>query len=498
MIRLLGDAAHPRLAVRRAACPARWGMHGSVQSADVSSRGRAATVSMTNPISRPLVFARADARPFAGRAFGVLPEDLDRHVYVLGRTGTGKTTLLEHLLVALVRRSEGCALLDPHGDLADRLLNFIPRSRWNDVVLVDPADATRPVGLNVLAHGSAESRALLVSGVLAVFKKAFPDSWGPRTEHVLRNALLAASYVRGATLLSVSRLLVDTPFRASVLRQCTDPVVLAFFTTEFERYPPRFLAEVIAPVQNKLAAALTHPSVRRLLGQHRATVRVAEVMDEGKILVANLSRGRLGEDASQFLGGLLVTELQLAAYARAHTAPPARRPFTVVLDEFEAFVTPSVGMLLAEARKYRVGLVLAHQHLGQLDEGTRRAVLGNVGTTIVFRVGGEDAQLLAEDFAPEMGAEDLTRLARHQVALRLAVRGDTTRPFTAQVLPPDESLLVGGTDVIRRVSAERYGRDVARVDAQIDAQLPGDVWHAAKHSRATPGRDRAGETLPLL
>lgn len=427
---------------------------------------------MPDDLARPLLFARTDARPFAGRGFGILPQDLTRHAYILGRTGTGKTTLLERLFIEQVRAGHGVGLIDPHGDLATRVLEFVPRRRANDVLLFDPTDTERPVGFNVLACDSVAERPLVAAGVLASFRKTFKEFWGPRLEHVLRNALLALLSVRGATLLGVLRMLTDARFRASVVRSCDDVLVRYFWETEFARYPQAFLAEVLAPVQNKVAAALTSPTLRTILGQHRATLDPREVMDEGRIFVANLALGRLGEDASRFLGALLVASFQRAAYARAAMPIERRRPFVLYVDEFQSFVTPSFGELLAEARKYGVGLVLAHQHLGQLDESLRRAVLGNVGSSMIFRVGGEDAQTLSTEFSPELSAEDLTRLDRHQLAVRLAVRGQTTRPFTAVAMPPlaDEER-TGITEILRRISRERYGRPRAEVEAQILRQL---------------------------
>lgn len=452
---------------------------------------------MTDDRNRPLLFARADARPFVGRGFGVLPEDLSRHLYVIGRTGTGKTTLLERLLLAQIRAGHGVGLLDPHGDLAARVLEFVPRHRLNDVCLFEPAETEAPVGFNVLACTNVADRPLVVAGVLSSFRKAFQDFWGPRLEHVFRNALLALLSVRGATLLGVLRMLTDARYRASIVAACDDPMVRYFWLTEFARYREPFLAEVLAPVQNKVAAALTNPTLRLILGQHRATLDPRTLMDEGRIFIGNLALGRLGDDAARFLGALLVSRFQLAAYGRANVEPQARRPFTLYVDEFQSFAAPSFTELLAEARKYGLGLVLAHQHLGQLDEDLRRAVLGNAGTTVTFRVGGEDARLLATEFAPDLSAEDLTRLDRHQIALRLSVRGQTTRPFTAIAMPPaGDDERVGAGDVIRRISRERYGRPRAEVEAQVLRQLGMDA--PAPTPRPPPQATDTNWTLPLL
>lgn len=433
--------------------------------------------------ARPLLFAAVDHRHHEGRAFGILPADLHRHVHVIGRTGVGKSVLLEHLAVGAIERGMGCAVLDPHGDLATRILDLVPRSRTNDVVVLDPAHTDRPAGLNLLANATPATRHLVASGVLAVFRKVFHESWGPRLEHIFRQTLLALLEVRGTTLLGVLRMLVDEPYRASVVRQLTDPLVAFYWTHEFTQYPRAFLAEVIAPVQNKVAAVLASPPVRRMLGQRRSSVHLREILDHGHILIADLSKGQLGEDASALLGAVLVTGIQLAAYARADVPERERRPFVLLVDEFPSFATASFGELLSEARKYGLALVLAHQHLTQLDERLRASVLGNAGTTIMFRVGGDDAQTLVSDFGPEFSAEDLTRLGRFQIALRLAVDGQTTRPFSALTLPPTHAV-VGHREVIRAASAERYGRPVSEVDRVIREQLP------------TPPRELPSDLLP--
>ncbi len=419
----------------------------------------------------PLLFAKTDHRA-SHRVFGIFPDDLLRHVYVVGKTGAGKTALLEHLVLAEIRAGRGCAVLDPHGDLAARLLDLIPRRRLNDVVLLDPSDADHPIGLNVLEQVPYEHRPLVASGVLAVFRKVFSEFWGPRLEHVFRNCLLALLDVRGGTLLGVLRMLVEERYREIIVAQVRDPIVRFYWTTEFPTYPRNFLPEVVAPVQNKVAAVLTSPILRNIIGQHRTAFSPRTIMDEGKILIANLAKGRIGEDASALLGAILVSKFQLAAYSRATVPEAQRRPFTIYVDEFPSFVTRSFGELLAEARKYGLALVLAHQHLGQIDDALRAAVLGNVGTIVCFRLGGEDAKTLGSEFSPEFSAEDLTRLSRYQIALRLSVEGSTSHPFTAVTLPPHgDAEREGHADTIRRVSRERYGRPRVAVEAAVMRQL---------------------------
>lgn len=456
---------------------------------------------MTFP--RPLVFARVDARSsYGGRAFGVLEADLRRHMYVIGKTGSGKTALLERLLLAEIRAGHGVGLLDPHGDLAERILERIPRERTNDVVLFDPADREFPLGMNMLSYTHPAERPLVVSAVLSVFRKVFHEFWGPRLEHVFRNALFALLSVRGTTLLGVLRMLVEEKYRASIVKATDDPVVRLFWTLEFPRLPKAFAAEVVAPVQNKVSAVLTNPLIRNIMGQQRASLRPREIMDDGRILIANLSKGRIGEDASLILGAFLLGAFQLAAYSRADTPLEKRKPYTLYIDEFQSWSTPSFGELLSEARKYGLSLVLAHQHLAQLDESLRRSVLGNAGTIVSFRVGGEDAELLAQEFAPEILASDLTRLGRHQLAIRLAVHGITSPPFTAVTLAPEEVGVENQAEIIRRISRERYGRPRLQVEEQVCRQLgvsgtlPWDAVRKPESKRRTPRAEP--DTLSLL
>lgn len=435
------------------------------------------TICMQPPIP-PILFARLDARLNRGRRFGIRPADLVRHVYLVGKTGGGKSSLLERLLVEEIRAGQGIALLDPHGDLAERVLDFVPRTRQHEVVLIEPWNTTRPVGLNLLEHVAVEDRTLVASGVLAIFRKVFSEFWGPRLEHVFRNCLLALLEVPGTTLLGVLRLLVDDHYRAGIVERLEDPLVAFFWRREFPTFPSAFRAEILAPVQNKVSAALTSPVLRFILGQRRSTIDPRAMMDEGHILIANLAKGRIGEDASALLGAVLVTKFQLAAYARADVRPEARRPFTLFIDEFASFATASFAELLAEARKYGLALVVAHQYLAQLDDALRAAVLGNTGTLVAFRLGAEDAERLGGEFAPELTPSDLTRLARHQIALRLSIDGVQSPPFTAETLPPfDDALRVGHADIIRRLSAERHGTLRASIERDIVRQLGGDRPH---------------------
>lgn len=448
---------------------------------------------------QPIVFAVIDHRRMRGRAFGILPPDLLRHAHILGKTGMGKSVLLEHLLVGLIQSDAGCGLIDPHGDLADRLLELVPKRRLNDVVLLDAADTERPIGWNPLDHQGRGERSLVASNVLGIFQKVFSEFWGPRLEHVFRNTLLALLDQPEATLLGVLRMLVEERFRAGVVARIRDPLVRFYWTKEFPAYAASFAAEVVAPVQNKVAAVLTSPVLRGILGQRRSTVTAREIMDHRRIFIANVSKGRIGEEASAMLGAVLTTSFQSAAYSRASLSIGERHPFILVIDEFASFVTQSFAQLLSEARKYGLGLVLAHQYLAQLDDDLRAALFGNTGTAIAFRMGADDSITLGKEFAPEVDAEALVRLDAYQIALRLAVHGISTRAFTATTLPPIENTTGGAqAAIIRRISAERYGTPRLIIERELreDLGLPQNEM-GAKSSRR-PQTRIAQPQLPLL
>lgn len=369
----------------------------------------------------------------------------------------GKSVLLEHLLRGLIERGDGCGLIDPHGELADRVLDLVPRRRLNDVVLLDAADLDCPVGWNPLDCRSVRERPLVASGVLGTFRKVFHEFWGPRLEHVFRNTLLALLDTEAPTLFGVLRMFVEEKYRERVVARVRDPIVKFYWTHEFPAYGASFAAEIVAPVQNKVAAVLTNPFVRAIVGQARSTVTAREIMARRRIFIAKIAKGEVGEDASAMLGAILTSSFQLAAYGRTAKPTATRTPFTLVIDEFASFVSQSFAELLAEARKYGLGLVLAHQYLAQLDEDLRSALVGNAGTVIAFRLGADDAKVLGEEFSPEIESDDLMRLDAHQIALRLAVRGVSTRAFTATTLSP-VSELADHAVTARRISAERYGR----------------------------------------
>jgi type IV secretory pathway TraG/TraD family ATPase VirD4 len=375
--------------------------------------------------------------------FGIKRGDRRAHMYVLGKTGTGKSTLLETLIRQDLSRGHGLALLDPHGDLVEKVLSSLPAERQADLVYFDATDAERPLGFNPLEHVVAKYRPLAASGLLSVFEHIWADSWGPRLEHILRNAILALLEQPEATLADIPRLLDNSSFRKQAIARVMNEQVRAFWLKEYAGYPARFRAEAIAPLQNKVGAFLSNPLIHRIVTHPRSAFRLRAVMDEGKVLLVNLAKGKIGADTSMLLGSLLVSRLGLAALSRADQPEEERRDLSLYLDEFHTFTTLSLAGMLSELRKYHLNLILAHQYLAQLDERLLSAILGNVGTIISFRIGPQDAEMMAREFAPEFSATDLVNLPNYHVYLKLMIDGRVSSPFSARTLPPlpkDQSL----------------------------------------------------------
>src|SRR5580700_6384286 len=319
------------------------------------------------------------------------PEERRRHLYIIGQTGTGKSTLLLNLIAQDLAAGEGLALLDPHGDLAETVLAHIPRSRANDLVYINPADIERPVGFNQLARVPDDLKPIVADGVVAAFRHVWPDSWGPRLDYILTNAVRALLDVPGATLLMLPRLLIDEPFRVQLVEHHVgDPVVRSFWLNEYAGYGDGFRTEAIAPIQNKIGKALMEPRLRNMLAQPKSTITLRRLMDEGAIVICNLSKGGLGEGTAHLLGALLTTAFAQAALSRADTPAAHRRPFHLYADEFQSFATESFALILSEARKYALTLTLGHQYLDQIPDDLRAAVFGNVGSIVACRIGATD------------------------------------------------------------------------------------------------------------
>ncbi len=383
-----------------------------------------------NPIT---YFARTNFRDERKR-FGIRKVDRRSHIYIIGKTGTGKSTLLETMIRADLESGNGFALLDPHGDLVSRIVADIPKRRKKDLVYLNVHDNTQPLFFNPLECVAPEKRALAASGLLETFKKLWPDFWGPRLEHILRNALLALLDQPQATLSDILRLLEDVTYRKNAAARVCNPQVRGFWLREFESYSARFRQEAIAPIQNKVGAFLSNPLSYKILSQPKSSFDLREIMDGGKIFLVNLAKGRIGEDSATLLGSLLVTSIGLAAYGRAETPEEDRQDFFLYLDEFHSFTTLSLANMLSELRKYRVGMVLAHQYLSQLDPKIRDAILGNAGTIVSFRLGLSDAEILEKEFYPAFCAGDLIRLPNHEIYLKLMIDGEPSEPFSAGTL----------------------------------------------------------------
>jgi type IV secretory pathway TraG/TraD family ATPase VirD4 len=379
-------------------------------------------------------FARTLFRSQRDR-FGIKRNDRLSHMYVIGKTGAGKSTLLETMMRQDVNRGEGFTLLDPHGDLVERIAEAIPPHRRKDVIYFDVADPDQPYGYNPLKRVAPEKRSLAASGILEVFHKTWGErAWGQRMEHILRNALLLLLEQPEATLADILTLFRDEAFRKNAAKNCTNKQVRDFWLLEFPKYS-RFSAEAVAPIQSKVSAFLSDPTLCRVLTTPKEPIHIRKLMDEGKILLVNLAKGKLGEDSAALLGGLLVTTIGLAAFSRADMPEQDRNPHWLYMDEFQSFTTLSLANMLSELRKYKVGMVLAHQYLHQLDPDIRHAVLGNAATLIAFRLGAPDAAFIAREFNPVFTGTDVLKLPNYHIYLKLLIDGEPSKPFSATTLP---------------------------------------------------------------
>ncbi|QHO77795.1 hypothetical protein ACH79_39515 [Bradyrhizobium sp. CCBAU 051011] len=378
-------------------------------------------------------FARTDYRN-DDCTFGIKDEDRFSHIYIIGKTGTGKSTLIESMALQNIDRGCGLALIDPHGDLVERVAAQVPTRRASDVIYLNACDPSQPYGYNPLRHVREDRIALAASGFIEVFKKMWPDAWGVRMEHILRNVLMALLEQPHATMHDVLRILSDRKFRAEIARHLKNETVRTFFIKEFERFSFGYRADSTAPIQNKVGAFLSDPILNKLLTAPQHDLHVRQIMDRGKVLLVNLAKGQIGEDSSSLLGGLLVTTLGLAAFSRADLPEYERRPFFVYVDEFQNFTTLAVANMFSELRKYRLGFTVAHQYLHQLKPDVRHAVLGNAGTIISFRVGSEDAPYLAREFQGRFDEIDLLQLPNYCIYLKLMIDGVPSAAFSATTL----------------------------------------------------------------
>lgn len=380
-------------------------------------------------------FARVDFRS-DDRLFGIRQADRLFHMYAIGKTGTGKTTLLETLIRQDIDAGRGLCLIDPHGDLAERVQYAVPEHRREHLRYLDASDPNQPFGYNPLKRVAKSAIPLAAAGLMEAFKKHWTDAWGVRMEHVLRNAIYALLEMGDASLPDILTLLTDKKYRASVVAKLENEQVKAFWETEFDQYSFRYRADAIAPIQNKVGALLANPLMKRMLTEPEKMLHFRRMMDRQEILLVNLARGKIGEDTMALLGSLLVTTIGLAAFSRADIRETERRPFIMYMDEFQNFTTKSVATMISELRKYRLGLVLANQHLSQLDPDVRDAVLGNVGTLVAFRMGPQDAAAIGREFVNRFAPLDLMNLANHHIYLRLMIDGAPSKPFSAKTIFP--------------------------------------------------------------
>lgn len=422
-------------------------------------------VESSMPSDELTLFAETNFRNVEQK-FGIKSVDRRLHMYAIGKTGTGKSTMLENMIIHDIREGKGLAVVDPHGDLIKHILDFIPAERINDVVYFAPADRDWPVAFNVLENVDPDLRNIVASGVVGIFKKIFGESWGPRLEYILRNSVLSLLDFPQSTLLGINKVLVDRNFRKKVVEIVKDPVIKDFWIHEYEKYDERFRNEAIAPIQNKVGQFLSSTTIRNIVGQPKSTIDIEEIMNQGKIFLVDLSIGKIGEDNSALLGSMIITKIQLAAMGRARIPEEERRDFYLYVDEFQNFATDSFAVILSEARKYHLNLIMTNQYTAQMPEVVANAVFGNVGTMISFRVGAADADALVKEFEPVFEANDMVNLGNYHVYVKMAIDGVTCPAFSALTLSP----VSGGNqnqEKIIKVSRERYARSREEVEEKI-------------------------------
>ena len=432
-------------------------------------------------------FAETDAR---GKRipFGIKAKDRQRHMYVIGKTGMGKSTLLENMAAQDIMNGEGCAFIDPHGSAAETLLDYVPEHRIDDVIYFAPFDMENPISFNVMEDVGPDKRHLVVSGLMSTFKKIWVDAWSARMEYILTNALLALIEYPDTTLLSVNRLFSDKNYREKVVDYIKDPAVKSFWTEEFANYTDRFAAEALPAIQNKIGQFTGNPLIRNIIGQPKSSFDIREIMDNRKILIMNLSKGLVGETNANLLGSMLTTRIYLAAMSRADLPIETMQQmpnFYFYVDEFQSFANSTFSNILSEARKYHLNLIIAHQYIAQMEEEVRDAVFGNVGTTVSFRVGPLDAEMLEQVFTPKFLAADLVNLGFAQIYLTLMIDGIGSQPFSAVTIPPIEKPSLSCKRMVIAASRRNYTRPRADIE-----QLVSDL-HTPDPAPAKPANNKS-------
>lgn len=430
------------------------------------------------------VFAKTNFRN-KERVFGIKTKDRRQHMYIIGKTGVGKTTLIENLVLQDIMNGNGVCIVDPHGELVEGIIDRVPKNRIDDVIYFNPDDMDYPVGFNVLEVPDPKYKHLVASDLMGIFTKIWANVWSPRMEYILNNCILALCDTPGTTLMGIQRILVDKDYRQLIIANIKDPVVKSFWIHEYETWRDQFRNEAIVPIQNKVGQFLSTSLIRNIVAQTKSTINIQDIMNNEKILLVNVSKGRIGEDNSALLGAMFITKLQLAAMERVRQQSEKRKDFYLYVDEFQNFATESFANILSEARKYKLNLIMAHQYIGQLLTPTasytyakvKDAIFGNVGTMIVFRVGAPDAEFLEKEFEPEFMTQDIVNLPNHHIYLKLMVDGLTCRPFSATTLPPLAlSKNEGNKEEIIKSSRQKYGRPRVKVEEEIirwSSSLPG-------------------------
>lgn len=444
-------------------------------------------------------FARENFRG-RGRIFGIKQADRRQHMHVIGKSGTGKTTLLKNLVLQDIENGKGVAVVDPHGEFVEEVLASIPSHRLKDVVYFNPGDLDNPIGFNILELTNPKNKHLIEQGLMGIFKKIWAGVWSARMEYIMSNCVLALVDTPGETMMGISRILVDKEYRDRIVKNIGDPVVRAFWTVEYENWTERFRNEAIAPIQNKVGQFLSAPLVRNIIGQAKSTMNISDIMNSKKIFLVNVSKGRVGEENSALLGAMIITKIQLAAMERIDILESEREDFYLYVDEFQNFATDAFASILSEARKYRLNLIVAHQYIGQLvaDQNTtvRDAIFGNVGTQILFRVGAPDATFLEQEYAPEFDIEDMVSLPNQEIYLKLLINGVTSRPFSAHTLAPIKVDVAPGTqEQVIKQTREHYTRPVEEVLADIK-EWSGVGGHEHISSNNTSGATSGNDAKP--
>ena len=416
------------------------------------------------------VFAKTNFRDQES-VFGIKQADRRQHMYIIGKSGTGKTVLLKNLALQDIQNGHGVCIVDPHGEFVEEVVDKIPSNRINDVVYFNPADTEYPIGFNVLQVADDKYKHLVASDLMGIFTKIWANVWSARMEYILNNCILALVDTPETTLLGIVRILVDKDYRQKIVNNVKDPVVRSFWINEYASWRDQFRNEAIAPIQNKVGQFLSTSLIRNIVGQAKSTINISEIMNSNKILLVNVSKGRIGEDNSALLGAMLITKIQLAAMERVRIPEDERQDFYLYVDEFQNFATDSFANVLSEARKYRLNLIVAHQYIGQLVTDTttkvRDSIFGNVGTLISLRVGAADAEFLEKEFTPEFVIQDLVNLDNYNIYLKMMIDGVSCRPFSVTTLPPMDTGVTNQREKMVKVSRERYANPRKEVEEKI-------------------------------